>query len=76
MICMNVVIDIHYISVENKVLQGGSFPLKRRKPEEVAYEFWRWIKREHPYECVIEKILADGEDITKLVIELEKAPLE
>jgi hypothetical protein len=73
---MNVVIDIHYITCENKVLRGGSFPLKRRKKEVVAYEFWRWIKREHPYECEIEKVIADGEDITDLVIELEKAPLE
>jgi hypothetical protein len=73
---MNVVIDIHYITCENKILRAGSFPLKRRRKEVVAFEFWRWIKREHPYECEIEKVICDGDDITELVIELEKAPLE
>lgn len=73
---MNVVIKIHYISAENKVLQSGSFPLKRRKPENVAYEFWKQVKRGMPYGGDLEKVTADGIDITALVIELEKAPLD
>lgn len=72
---MNIVIEIHFISAESKVLQSGSFLLKRRKPEEVAYEFWKQIKRRMPYGGEIQKVLANGEDITELVIELEKAPL-
>lgn len=66
---MNVVIEIHYISNDTKSLRSGSFPLKKRKPEIVAYEFWEWIKREHPFECEIEKVIADGKDITGLVKE-------
>jgi hypothetical protein len=75
---MNVTIQIHYITIENegRILQRGSFPLKRRKPEEVAYEFWKWIKREMTVEIELEQVIADGEDITKLVKELEKAPLD
>jgi hypothetical protein len=70
---MNVVIEIHYISSENKILQAGSFPLRRRTPEQVAFEFWSHIKKENPYECEIEKIICNGDqDITQLIKELEK----
>jgi hypothetical protein len=68
---MTVLIVIHYISNDNKVMRRGSFPLGKRKVEEVALDFWKWIKKEHPYECVIEKIIADGEDITDLIKKLE-----
>jgi hypothetical protein len=75
---MNVTIQIHYITIENngRILQRGSFPLKRKKPEEVAYEFWKWIKKEMPLEIAIEQVIADGEDITELVKELDEAPLD
>jgi hypothetical protein len=49
---------------------GGSFLLKKRKLEEVAYEFWKLIKQEHPYQCELEKVIADGEDLTQLVKKL------
>jgi hypothetical protein len=75
---MNVTIQIHYTTIENngRILQRGSFPLKRRKPEEVAYEFWQWIKKEMPLEIAIEQVIADGEDITEIVKELDETPLE
>lgn len=73
---MNVLIPIFYSTNENSVLRRGSFPLKNRKPGEVAYEFWKWIKKEHPYPCELEKVLADGEDLTQLVKNLEKAAHE
>jgi hypothetical protein len=69
---LNVSIQIHYIANENKVLQRGAFPLRGRKPELVALEFWKWIKGENPYECEIEKVFVDGEDITEKVKELDK----
>ncbi|MEH7249180.1 hypothetical protein V7114_20685 [Neobacillus niacini] len=72
---MNVLIVIHYISSENKVMRRGEFPLKRKTKEEAALEFWKWIKREHPYECIIEKVIVDGEDITERVEELERSRL-
>lgn len=72
--CMNVVIQIHYIAEGTKVLQRGSFPAKGRKPEKVAYDWWRELKREMPVEIAIEKVIADGEDITEKVKEMEKAP--
>lgn len=69
---MTVLITIHYISNENKVVRRGSFPLNRKTKEEAAYDFWKWIKREHPYECELEKVVIGGnEDVTKIVKELE-----
>ncbi|MFP7300520.1 hypothetical protein [Neobacillus niacini] len=70
---MNILIQVFYTSNENSVLRRGSYPLKNRQPEEVAYEFWKWIKKEHPYPCELEKVIANGEDITQLVMKLEKA---
>jgi hypothetical protein len=75
---MTVVIQIHYIAIENegRILQRGSFPLKGKKPEQVALEFWKGIKREMTVEVAIEQVIADGEDITELVKELAAAPLD
>ncbi|MDQ0975895.1 glycerol-3-phosphate dehydrogenase [Neobacillus niacini] len=68
---MTVLIVIHYISNDNKVMQRGSFPLRGKSKEQVAYEWLRQIKREMPYYEEVEKILADGEDITDLIKKLE-----
>lgn len=73
---MTVLIQIHYITNDNKVMQRGTFPLKGKKKEVVAYEFLRWIRRNMPYGADLEKVLCDGEDITELVRELDEAPLE
>jgi hypothetical protein len=72
---LTVLIVIHYISNDNKVLRRGSFPLKGKPKEEVALEFWKWIKREHPFECEIEKVTVDGEYITEAVKGLERSKL-
>ncbi|MDR7077367.1 hypothetical protein J2Y03_002391 [Neobacillus niacini] len=64
---MNVTIHVYYKTNDNNVLRRGNFPLKGRKSEMVALEFWKWIKRNHPFECEIEKIIVDGEDITEKV---------
>jgi hypothetical protein len=73
---MNVSIQIHYLANKNKVLQRGAFPLLGCKPELVALEFWRKIKKEMTVDCDLEKVICDNEDITELVKELEKAPLD
>jgi glycerol-3-phosphate dehydrogenase len=73
---MNVLIVMHYISNDNKVMQRGSFPLRGKPKEQVAYEWLRQIKRQMPYYEEVEKVTADGEDITEKVKELEKAPLD
>jgi hypothetical protein len=61
---MNVVVEVHFISNENKVMQRGSFPLRRQKPERVALDFWKQIKREMPFGAELSKLLIDGEDKT------------
>ncbi|WP_419954762.1 hypothetical protein ACN6MT_03115 [Neobacillus niacini] len=73
---MNILIQIFYTTNDNSVLRKGNFPLKNKKPEEVAYDFWKWIKREHPYPCKLEKVISNGEDLTQLVKNLEKAAHE
>ncbi|MCM2532552.1 hypothetical protein NDK43_09340 [Neobacillus pocheonensis] len=75
---MNVSIEIYYIAVEyqNKILRQGSFPLRGKKPEQVSFEWWKQIRKESYVDLELEKIIADGENITQLMKELEKAPLE
>jgi hypothetical protein len=73
---MNVIIQISYISNDNEVLQRGSFPLRGKSKETVAFAWWRQIRRETPYWPELVKVLCDGEDITELVKKLEKAPLD
>ncbi|MFE4073399.1 hypothetical protein [Peribacillus sp. YIM B13477] len=71
---MTVVIAIHCIVVEidTKVLRQGEFKLKGKKPEEVAFTFWKQIKRESSLELQLQKVLCEGEEITGLVRKLEE----
>jgi hypothetical protein len=64
---MNVTIQIFSNTSGNSILRRGYFPLRGRKTEVVALEFWKWIKGEHPHECKIKKIIVDGEDVTDKV---------
>ncbi|WHY64676.1 hypothetical protein [Neobacillus sp. SuZ13] len=69
---MNVVIEIHYKS-DSRALQTGNFPLRGRKSEQVALDFWKQIKKEMSYHVVLEKVIVNGDqDITQLVLELEE----
>ncbi|TCN25469.1 hypothetical protein [Mesobacillus foraminis] len=63
---MNVTLKIRYNSPAGIVTQGGTFPLKRRKPEQVAYEWLQEIKREVNYEGFVQ-VTVDEEDITEKV---------
>jgi hypothetical protein len=69
-----ITIEIHY-RADSKLMQRASFPLRGRRPERVAYEFWKSIKKEMPYPVVLEEVLAAGEDLTHLVKELERQEL-
>jgi hypothetical protein len=73
---MNVLIQISFVSNDNEVLRRGSFPLKGKKKELVALGWWKQIKREMPFDCELEKVSCDGEDITEKVKEIENAPLK
>jgi hypothetical protein len=73
---MNVFIQINFISCDSKILQQGSFPLRGRKREEVAFEFWKQIRRYMPYGGELARVRADGEDITELVKKLDEAPID
>ncbi|MBT2653898.1 hypothetical protein J7E81_01385 [Bacillus sp. ISL-18] len=64
-------IEIHYRSA-SRIMQRGSFPLKGRRPEQVALAFWKEI-REEMYNAQLEQVIANGDqDLTELVIELER----
>ncbi|MFB7301666.1 hypothetical protein [Heyndrickxia sporothermodurans] len=71
---MYTVIEIHYIvaGINNRTLQKGQFPLKGRSKEQVAYEFWREIKKQTSLDVEIEKIICENIDITEQVKTLEK----
>jgi hypothetical protein len=70
---MNVTIEIHYIASYTKSMQAGSFPLRGRRPEQVALDWWKQIKKEMSYHAKLEKVIMNGDqDITELVKELEK----
>jgi hypothetical protein len=70
---MTVTIDIHYTASSSRALQSGSFPLRGKKPEMVAYDFWRQIKKVMSYRAELEKVIINGNnDITELVKGLEK----
>lgn len=71
---MNIVLEIQYIATETetKVSQKGSFPAKGEAPETIAFKWWRQIKKEMRVEVAIEKVFADGQDITPLVKNIEK----
>lgn len=64
---MNVLIQIFYSSNDNCVMRRGQFPLKGKSKEQVALEFWKWIKRESPFDAYLEKVICDGEEITDLL---------
>jgi len=76
MIYMNVTIQIKYLSDAGRVFQSGTFPLKRRKAEEVAYDWLQQIKRKVTYKELISVIVDGKEDITEKVLKMEKAPLD
>jgi hypothetical protein len=76
MIYTNVTIEIRYISNGTKVMQRASFPVKRRKHEEIAFEWFKQIRREMPWGAELVKVLCNEEDLTELVKELDKAPLD
>lgn len=69
---MTVLIQIHYISSDNRLYRKGEFPLKGRSREQATFDFFKWIQREMPYGAELRKVLCDGEDITELVEEIIK----
>lgn len=73
---MNARIQITYRTEGGRAQQSGTFPLRRRKPEEVAYAWLQQIKRKVTYQELILVIVDGKEDITEKVLEMEKAPLE
>jgi hypothetical protein len=68
---MNILIRIDYIACGSKAYQAGYFPLKGRNLEVIAIMFWKQINKEMSYRAKLEKVTANGEDITQLVKDLE-----
>lgn len=73
---MNVKIQITYMTDGGRTQQSGTFPLRRKKPEEIALEWLRQIKLEmYTYQTLISVIVDGKEDITEEVNKLIKATL-
>jgi hypothetical protein len=64
---MNIAIRVRYISPAGNVTQGGTFPLRGRSPEHIAFEWIQQIKRQIYYEGLIEVVVNVDQDITKEV---------
>ncbi|MDP4085782.1 MAG: hypothetical protein Q8934_14345 [Bacillota bacterium] len=71
---MNINIRIDYSMNRNTSYRQGSFPLGGKTPEEVAYQWWRQIKKEHSYWVELEKVVVNAEqDITDKIKAIENA---
>lgn len=60
---MNVTIKLMLLVNGIRIAKGGTFPLRGRKPEIVAIEWIKEIKKEMNVEAIL-KVEADGVDIT------------
>lgn len=58
---MNTTIQITYLSRGQRVYRGGTFPLKRRKPEQVLKEWIKEIRREMEVDEIL-RVVIDGEE--------------
>ncbi|OLS39155.1 hypothetical protein [Bacillus sp. MRMR6] len=67
---MSILIEVHYISSESKIMRRGSFPLRGKSKEQVALSWWKEIKREMPYGAELEILKIDGEDVTEVIKEM------
>lgn len=66
-----VFLRIHYTSPAGRSERKGNFPLRGLRPEEVAFDWWeKDVGR--GYQKKLDKILADGVDITEKVLEVRK----
>ncbi|MCK6203916.1 hypothetical protein KZX50_00445 [Bacillus infantis] len=81
---MKILIQIDYLGRHSEITQSGDFGVDAREfaidPDKeaarVAYGFLQWIKKEMTVQK-IRKVVYNGEkDITQLVVEMEKAPLD
>lgn len=72
----NVHIEVHYIVNDNRVMNQGTFRVKKDEVN-TACIFVRQLQRQFPYEMILERVVVDGnKDITKEVLEQWKPPLE
>lgn len=66
-----VFIAIHYTGPAGRVEQKGSFPLRGKRPEEIAWDWWdKEVNR--GFDKKLDKITADNVDITEKVLEVRK----
>lgn len=64
---MKVIIQIKYLSSGGRSQQSGSFPLRGRKPELIAVEWIKQVKRDLFFDELLEVIVDEKEDITEKV---------
>lgn len=70
---MNISLRIDYVSHGNKVYQATDLQLRGRPSVEVAYHWWKQIKKDMSYFAELEKVTLNGEqDITQEVKDFEK----
>jgi hypothetical protein len=70
-----VVVEVRYNSPAGVVLQRGEFYLRGKSPKQIALEWIQQIKREVYFDGLV-SVIADNQDITEKVMELEKPLLD
>jgi hypothetical protein len=71
-VMMSAKIEIIFLSSSgSKILQRGSFPLKGKRPQDIAFDWWIKIQKEMFVE-LLEQVLCNGEEITDMIVEMEK----
>ncbi|MFC0026915.1 hypothetical protein ACFOYZ_26535 [Neobacillus cucumis] len=68
---MHVTIELHY-KASSKLMQRASLPLRGKRTEFVAYQWWKQIQKEMSYHATLEQVIINGDnDITQLVMDIE-----
>ncbi|MEH7484784.1 hypothetical protein V7157_27685 [Neobacillus drentensis] len=62
---MNIKIEIHY-KADCRSVQNNSLPLKGRKPEQIALQWWKQIKKEMSHRAELVKEL-ENEEIKRIM---------
>ncbi|KKK37218.1 hypothetical protein WQ57_14775 [Mesobacillus campisalis] len=70
---MHVTITIRYYSPAGTVMQSGTFPLRGRAPESIAYEWLQQIKHQVHFDSLISVRINEDNDITDKVKALERS---
>lgn len=72
---MYITITISYETAYNRLSQAGQFPLRGRRPEKIASDWWKIIKKDTYNARLVRVVLNADTDITDQVRALDQVSL-